>query len=137
MTLKVVGARPRDYMNLLADHEFKYLKYLKLIITEPTCLTELIYLAKARYVKQFEIEVVNKLFYITICHFFSAILNPKSYFDKVVILQILENELNVTIDKKTSKRKNLIRFTVVVKESQCRLDIKAELSNLKTISFSL
>ena len=135
LTLKVVGASPKDYMNLLVEHEFKHLKYLKLIITEQTCLTELINLAKTRYVKNFNIEV-NKFSYITLLHFFSLVINPKSYVEKVPILQILENELEVKIEKKTNKRRNVMRFSVVVNESQCKLDIKVDCSNTKTISFS-
>lgn len=34
LTLQVVRATAKHYLNLLVDHEFNHLRYLKLIITE-------------------------------------------------------------------------------------------------------
>ena len=50
LTLKVAGATAKHYLNLLIYYEFSHLRYLKLIITEPTCLTDLINLAIVKYV---------------------------------------------------------------------------------------
>ena len=60
MILDIKYATALDYSNLLLDHKFDYLKYLDLYIREKTCLTDLITLTKAKFIKTF-IVIVDEL----------------------------------------------------------------------------
>ena len=57
MTLQVVGATIKDYLDLLSDHGFIHLRYLKLIVMEQAILIDLINLAKVKKALEIHIEV--------------------------------------------------------------------------------
>lgn len=78
IAFSIKGATAKHYLNFLLDHNLVHLHSLLLIITEQTCLSDLINLVKVKHVQDFYIEVSKQFSYLNKQEYNKLVMNEGS-----------------------------------------------------------